>query len=96
MNASPILTTCGLSFELDGERALRACRGVRLKAKYTNDFVVEKSVVELKSVADVAHIARVPCGLRQSRLTGLQRRVCSVDFNVPLLVDPVALSSLRR
>jgi GxxExxY protein len=81
------LTTRGLSFELERPVPL-VYRGVRLKAKYYIDFVVEDQViVELKSVAEVAPVHQCQV-LTQLRLTGLPVGLL-INFNVPLLVDGV-------
>jgi len=81
------LTTRRLSFELERPVPL-IYRGVRLKAKYYIDFVVENQViVELKSVAEVAHVHECQV-LTQLRLTGLPVGLL-INFNVPLLVDGV-------
>ena len=81
------LTTRRLSFELERPVPL-IYRGVRLKAKYYIDFVVENQVIiELKSVAEVAHVHECQV-LTQLRLTGLPVGLL-INFNVPLLVDGV-------
>ena len=63
-------------------------KGVRLKAKFYVDFVVENQViVELKSVAEVAKIHECQV-LTQLKLTGLPVGLL-INFNVPVLVDGV-------
>jgi GxxExxY protein len=77
----------GLSFER--ERAVPLVyRGVRLKAKFYVDFVVENRViVELKAVTEVAQIHACQV-LTQLKLTALPVGLL-INFNVPVLVDGV-------
>jgi GxxExxY protein len=77
----------GLSFEL--ERAVPLIyKGVRLKAKYYVDFVVEdRVVVELKSVTDIARIHECQV-LTELKLTGLPVGLL-INFNVPILADGI-------
>jgi GxxExxY protein len=77
----------GLSFELERPVPL-VYRGVRLKAKFYIDFVVENQViVELKSVTEIAHIHACQV-LTQLRLTDLPVGLL-INFNVPRLVDGI-------
>ena len=77
----------GLSFERERPVPL-VYKGVRLKAKFYVDFVVEnKVIVELKSVAEVAKIHECQV-LTQLKLTRLPVALL-INFNVPLLVDGV-------
>ena len=70
-------------------------KGVRLKARYYVDFVVENQViVELKAVAEVAQVHECQV-LTQLKLTGLPVGLL-INFNVPLLVDGVTRLVNRR
>jgi GxxExxY protein len=77
----------GLSFERERPVPL-VYKGVRLKAKFYVDFVVEnKVIVELKSVEEVAKIHECQV-LTQLKLTALPVGLL-INFNVPRLVDGV-------
>ena len=77
----------GLSFERERPVPL-VYRGVRLKAKFYVDFVVENRViVELKAVTEVAKIHECQV-LTQLKLTGLPVGLL-INFNVPVLADGV-------
>ncbi len=77
----------GLAFET--ERAVPLVyKGVRLKARYYVDFVVEQQVVvEVKVVAELAVIHERQV-LTQLKLAGLPVGLL-INFNVPVLVDGV-------
>ena len=77
----------GMSFERERPVPL-VYKGVRLKARFYVDFVVEnKVIVELKSVAEVAKVHECQV-LTQLKLTELPVGLL-INFNVPLLVDGV-------
>jgi GxxExxY protein len=76
-----------LSFERERPVPL-VYKGVRLKARFYVDFIVEnKVIVELKSVAEVAKVHECQV-LTQLKLTELPVGLL-INFNVPLLVDGV-------
>ena len=76
-----------LSFERERPVPL-VYQGVRLKARFFIDFVVEdKVVVELKSVAEVTKVHECQV-LTQLKLAELPVGLL-INFNVPLLVDGV-------